>query len=371
MNVMLTRYQSHSRVEEAAPAVSCRNLWKIYGGDGAAHRQIIADNLSRDEAQRYGGAFAAIRDVSFDVRRGEVFCVMGLSGSGKSTLLRHVNRLIEPSAGSVSVDGVNILATSAKELRRLRSQTIGMVFQNVGLLPHKTVRYNVAYGLKVQGKTAAERDRIAEEKLALVHLAGWADRYPSELSGGMQQRIGLARALASNPSILLLDEPFSALDPLIRGQLQDEFLRLIRGSDKTAIFITHDFDEALKIGDRIAIMKDGEFVQIGTPRDITLNPVDDYVAQFVRSGAIGFLAAKSVMRPLDQSVARAGRSDVRTINQSVGIEALARELMASDSELVVVDDAGNPLGLLSKDDVIGALASNGRSRRQTMCEAER
>ncbi|MGE4250019.1 MAG: glycine betaine/L-proline ABC transporter ATP-binding protein [Parvibaculaceae bacterium] len=281
--------------------VTGREIWKIFGRDArAAFDALARDNLPKHELQKRFGVVVGVAGVNFDVRRGEIFCIMGLSGSGKSTLIRHVNRLIEPTAGQVLIDGEDIGRISQAELRHLRARKISMVFQGTGLFPHWTTRDNVAFGLEVQGVPRARRLAIAQEKLELVQLGQWADHYPSELSGGMQQRVGLARALANDPELILMDEPFSALDPLIRRQLQDEFLSIWKTLNKTALFITHDLDEAIRIGDRIAIMKEGQFVQVGTPEEIVTRPMDDYVRAFVQGiSKLKFVRAHSLMRSVD------------------------------------------------------------------------
>jgi glycine betaine/proline transport system ATP-binding protein len=257
-------------------ALSVRNLWKIYGPHPHRHLNEIKAGKSGQD----GVHTAAVRDVSFDVRPGETFVVMGLSGSGKSTLVRCINRLLEPTEGEVVIDGANVVSMSRSQLSAVRRKDWAMVFQHFGLLPHRRVLHNVAYGLEVSGVPRSERDERAREMIELVGLAGVEHKYPHELSGGMRQRVGLARALAGQPRLLLLDEPFSALDPLIRSDLQDELLRLADVARQTSIFITHSLSEALKVGDHIAIMRDGEFVQVGTPEDIVLRPADDYVRRF-------------------------------------------------------------------------------------------
>ncbi|GAB3001147.1 glycine betaine/L-proline ABC transporter ATP-binding protein [Streptomyces pseudoechinosporeus] len=257
-------------------ALSVRHLWKIYG----PHPRRHFEETESGKAQSDGGHTVAVRDVSFDVRPGETFVVMGLSGSGKSTLVRCLNRLLEPTAGEVEVDGVDVVSMSQSQLSEMRRKHWAMVFQHFGLLPHRRVLHNVAYGLEVSGVPRSDRDARAQEMIELVGLKGVEHKYPHELSGGMRQRVGLARALAVRPRLLLLDEPFSALDPLIRGDLQDELLRLADVVRQSSIFITHDLAEALKVGDRIAIMRDGKFVQVGTPEDIVLRPADDYVRRF-------------------------------------------------------------------------------------------
>ena len=256
--------------------------------------------LSRQELLEKTGCVAAVRDISFDVAPGEVFVVMGLSGSGKSTLVRMINRIHEPTAGQVLIDGEDVLPASDDRLRELRRQKISMVFQHFGLLPHRRIVDNVAFGLEIQGRDKAERTAAAETIIERVGLGGWGQSFPEELSGGMQQRVGLARALANDPEILLFDEPFSALDPLIRRDMQDEVIKLQRDLKKTMIFITHDLAEALKLGDRIAIMKDGQFVQVGTPEEVVAHPADDYVADFTKDvPRTHVLTARAIMRPVN------------------------------------------------------------------------
>jgi glycine betaine/proline transport system ATP-binding protein len=267
---------------ESPPTIAVEKLWKVFGP--AADRIVgtARENLSRAELRDRTGCLAAVRDVSFDVRPGEVFVVMGLSGSGKSTLVRCLTRLIEPTSGEVWIDGERVRAMSPKRLRELRRHGVAMVFQHFGLLPHRQVVDNVAYGLEIQGVGRAERHRRAARVLELVGLDGQEHHYPDQLSGGMQQRVGLARALATDPAVLLFDEPFSALDPLIRRDMQAEVRRLHAEVGKTLVFITHDLAEALSLGDRIAVLRDGELVQVGTPEDLVGAPADDYVADFVR-----------------------------------------------------------------------------------------
>ena len=260
--------------------IVCKGLWKIFGANPKNILNEVDPTWSRAEVQEKTEHVIAVKDVSFQVERGATFVVMGLSGSGKSTLVRCISRLIEPTQGEVLVDGVDTVTMPQKDLIELRRHKLSMVFQHFGLLPHRRVVENIAYGLEVRGMRREERLKKAGEVLESVGLSGWGDNYPRELSGGMQQRVGLARALAVDPEIMLFDEPFSALDPLIRREMQDELLRLQSVVRKTMVFITHDFLEAIKMGDHIAIMKDGEFVQIGTPEEIVANPVDDYVRDF-------------------------------------------------------------------------------------------
>jgi len=281
--------------------ISCRNVWRIFGPHPERIKDTLDPSLSKAEIQEKTGYVVAVKDVSFDVEQGEVFVVMGLSGSGKSTLVRCISRLIEPTSGHIIVDGEDVMAMDEKHLRELRRHKMSMVFQHFGLFPHRRIIDNVTFGLEVQGVSKASRRERAQKVLEQVGLTGWERYYPRELSGGMQQRVGLARALAVNPEILLFDEPFSALDPLIRRDMQDELINLQKVVKKTIIFITHDFLEALKLGDRIAIMKDGEFVQIGTPEDVVAHPVDDYVKDFTldvpRSKVLSFYPQEPSLYP--------------------------------------------------------------------------
>lgn len=342
-------------VERPNTTVSCRELWKVYGPRPERIVGSAEADLPRGELLSKTGCVAAVRGVSFDVAEGEVFVVMGLSGSGKSTLVRMLNRLHEPTAGQILIDGEDIGALDADRLRDLRRRKVSMVFQHFGLLPHRRIVDNVAFGLEVRGVERAERLRRAHEVLEIVGLAGWANAYPEELSGGMQQRVGLARALATDPEIMLFDEPFSALDPLIRRDMQDEVLRLQRELRKTMIFITHDLMEALKLGDRIAVMKDGRFVQVGTPEEVVLRPADDYVADFTRDVPRSHvLRARSVMQPLNGTQAFAA---------DVGPETTLVELLPivarSEDPVRVVED-GRPIGVVDRAAVLEAMVEGPR-----------
>jgi len=338
--------------EVSDATITCESVWKIYGDD--ADRIIAAvrtRGLDKAQVLERFDAVVALADISFSVAAGEVFCVMGLSGGGKSTLVRHVNRLIEPSAGRILVDGEDIGRLSDKDLRRLRSEKISMVFQSMALFPHRDVLNNVTYGLEIRGVPRAERRRIADRTLELVKLAGWERRYPHELSGGMQQRVGLARALATDPEILLLDEPFSALDPLIRRQLQDQFLELSRTLRKTTMFITHDLDEAIRLGDRIAIMKDGRIVQLGTPEDIVTRPADAYVADFVKGlSKLKLVHARTVMQPMDSYLAERGAAALDgcpTASPDADLDTLIDLAGDGEKPIVVAQDGAAPIGVVT------------------------
>ncbi|MEH6576742.1 MAG: glycine betaine/L-proline ABC transporter ATP-binding protein [Amphritea sp.] len=333
------------------PAIECRNVWKIFGKRAdEALAAVKTRGLSKEQVHEEYDCVVGVADASFHADEGEIFCIMGLSGSGKSTLVRHINRLIEPTAGDILIGDEDINALNAEQLRQIRAEKIGMVFQHTALLPHRTVRENVALSLELRNVDEQKRLKIAEEKLALVQLNGWEDRMPSELSGGMQQRVGLARAMAADPAILLMDEPFSALDPLIRRQLQDQFLELARSMKKTTLFITHDLDEAIRIGNRIAIMKDGEIVQIGTPEEIITAPADDYVADFVKDiSRLKLVFAHTVMQPL-QSYLKEHDLDISrcpTASHDADLDYLINLAVDHEEPIVVLDDA-TPVGVVTK-----------------------
>ena len=334
----------------ADPTVSCRGVWKVYGPNAGKIIGSPDADLPRAELLEKTGCVAAVRDVSFDVAPGEVFVVMGLSGSGKSTLVRMINRLHDPTAGQILIDGENVVELSAERLREVRRQKISMVFQHFGLFPHRRIVDNVAYGLEIRGADKEERTRKAADILDTVGLGGWGDRYPDELSGGMQQRVGMARALASEPEIMLFDEPFSALDPLIRRDMQDEVVRLQREVQKTMIFITHDLMEALKLGDRIAIMKDGHFVQVGTPEEVVARPADDYVADFTRDvPRAHVLTARSIMKPVDGAA-----GDGPVVAPTTVVQDLI-SMVADGDRLIRVVDGDTVLGVVDRAAVMGAL----------------
>jgi glycine betaine/proline transport system ATP-binding protein len=330
--------------------VSCRNVWKIYGPKADRIVGTPDADLPREELLQKTGCVAAVRDVSFDVRPGEVFVVMGLSGSGKSTLVRMLNRLHDPTAGQVLLAGDDIMQLDDERLREVRRRKISMVFQNFGLLPHRRIVDNVAFGLEIRGVGKEEREAKATDVLQVVGLAGLGDAYPDELSGGMQQRVGLARALATDPEIMLFDEPFSALDPLIRRDMQDEVIRLQRDVQKTMIFITHDLAEALKLGDRIAIMKDGRFVQVGTPEEVVAHPADDYVADFTRDvPRAHVLTARAIMRATDGETDFAGDVAADAILQSL------LPLVVKDERPFRVVEDGAQVGIVDRTTVLAAM----------------
>ncbi len=333
--------------------VQLRNIWKIFGPTPQHVLKNISPQASRAEIQAETGHVVAVRDVSLDIAEGEIFVVMGLSGSGKSTLIRCLSRLIEPTGGDVIINGQNVTEMNETDLRDLRRNTVSMVFQRFGLFPHRRVIDNVAYGLEVRGVDAAERYAHCAEILKLVDLQDWGNHYPHELSGGMQQRVGLARALAVDPQIMLCDEPFSALDPLIRRDMQNELLHLQKTLKKTMIFITHDFLEALKLGDRIAIMKDGVVVQVGTPQQIVANPADAYVREFIQDVPRSrVLTAETIMGP-----ANAATATDQSIPAHTTLEELIPLVAPTDAALPVVNGNGEVVGAVDRAAVLQALAA--------------
>lgn len=276
--------------------IEIKDLSILFGPEKAKAKKMIKQGKSKQEILKETGCTIAVRNANLEIKEGEMFVIMGLSGSGKSTLVRCINRLNEPSMGEIWLSGRNITSLSDKELLQIRRKEMAMVFQHFGLLPHRTVLSNIAFGLELQGVPKEEREKKAYESIAVVGLKGYENQRVDELSGGMQQRVGLARALANNPEVLLMDEAFSALDPLIREQMQDELLDLQEKMKRTIVFITHDLDEAIKLGDRIAIMKDGEVVQVGTPEEILTDPANDYVTRFTESVDRGrVVTASSIM----------------------------------------------------------------------------
>lgn len=281
-----------------APQIKIEGLWKVFGRDPKRVLSSKFKNLGKDEIQKKTGCVVGLKDISLEVQKGQFYILMGLSGSGKSTLIRNLIRLVNPTGGKIEVNGENVTKMTQEQLMQFRRKTFGMVFQHYGLLPHMTVLDNAAYGLKVRGLPKGERYAKAMQTIETVGLKGWEDYYPGALSGGMQQRVGLARALANDPEILLMDEPFSGLDPLIRRQMQDELVELQDKLQKTIVFVTHDLHEALKLGDQIAIMRNGEIVQVDAPEEIVTNPADDYVKEFVRDASPAkVLTAGNIMEP--------------------------------------------------------------------------
>jgi glycine betaine/proline transport system ATP-binding protein len=341
--------------------IDCQSVWKIFGArSDAAVTAVKERGLSKKQVLTDFNCVVGVSDASLQVRRGEIFCIMGLSGSGKSTLIRLLNRLIEPSLGRIIVKGKDISALNAPQLRDIRARHIGMVFQSVALLPNRTVLENAAFGLEVRGVGKEERFSTARAALDKVGLSDWTARYPSELSGGMQQRVGLARALAADPEIILMDEPFSALDPLIRRQLQDEFRQLTKSLGKSAVFITHDLEEAIRIGDRIAIMKDGVIVQVGNAEEIVTKPADDYVAEFVAGiSRLHLVKAHTVMQPVEEYTKDPNHREVASLLRTTpeaDISALIDLTMQSSHDAVAVYDADQVVGVVTTRDLLRGVA---------------
>jgi glycine betaine/proline transport system ATP-binding protein len=341
------------------PALVVDGLWKIFGPKADKVIGTPDAQLSRKELQAKTGCVAAVKDVSFDVRPGEVFVVMGLSGSGKSTLVRLLTRLIEPTAGSVTISGEDVTNADAGRLRELRRNHVAMVFQHFGLLPHRQVLDNVGFGLEVRGVGKQERRQKAQEMVDLVGLTGYEESYPDQLSGGMQQRVGLARALAVDPTLMMFDEPFSALDPLIRRDMQNEVIRLHEEVGKTMIFITHDLQEALKLGDRILIMRDGEIVQIGTPDEVVAAPADDYVRDFVSDVPRSHvLTLRWVKRdPVD------GESlDGPVLQADEVVRDAARRVLDSDGPVRVFDN-DEFIGVVDDEDILRVVVAEEKTEQ--------
>jgi glycine betaine/proline transport system ATP-binding protein len=326
-------------------AIEVKNLYKIFGPNPKRGYERVREGLDKEALLAESGQVLGLDDVSLTIERGEIFVVMGLSGSGKSTLIRHFNRLIEPTAGSIVIDGVDVLTLSHHELQEFRRKKMSMVFQRFALLPHRTIIRNISYGLEIQGVAAAECHRRAAQWIETVGLAGYENHYPSQLSGGMQQRVGLARALCTDPEILLMDEAFSALDPLIRSQMQDQLIELQAKLKKTIVFITHDLDEALRLGDHIAILKDGRLSQVGTPAEILLEPADAYVRAFVKDvNRARVLTVETVMKP----------PELRLTDQT--LEQALAEMQRSGAELAYVCGKQGYRGVVTRDAVDQAIA---------------
>ncbi len=365
-----------------AEKVVVKGLYKIFGEYPQQALKLLRDGVDKDEIFGRTGQTVGVCDANFAINAGEIFVIMGLSGSGKSTLVRLLNRLIEPTAGHVLVDGKDIAAMSDRELLELRRKDMSMVFQSFALMPHLTVAQNAAFGLELAGVEKVEQEQRALEALDQVGLKAWANSYPDELSGGMQQRVGLARALANNPSVMLMDEAFSALDPLIRSEMQDELVKLQAQSDRTIIFISHDLDEAMRIGDRIAIMEGGRVVQVGTPDEILQNPSDDYVRAFFRGVDVAtvFKAAHIARKRQVTLIERQDTGVRRALQQLkehdrefgyvidkgqrycgvVSIESLQKQLEAAEPKLTDAYLTGAPAldGETAISEIIGAVAAS-------------
>ncbi|HHU18677.1 MAG TPA: glycine betaine/L-proline ABC transporter ATP-binding protein [Bacilli bacterium] len=337
--------------------IEVKNLSKIFGKNVKQSIELLDEGKKKEEVLKATGATVGVNRATFNVKQGEIFVIMGLSGSGKSTLIRLINRLIEPTEGSVTIDGEDLATMNKENLRRVRREKLSMVFQKFGLFPFRTILENTVYGLEVQGIPKQERLKKAKEALNLVGLGDYIDQYPDQLSGGMQQRVGLARALANDPEVLLMDEAFSALDPLIKKDMQDELIDLQQKMKKTIIFITHDLDEALRLGDRIALMRDGSIVQIGTPEEILVNPANDYVERFVQDvDRSKVLVAENIMR----------RPETINIDKHGPRVALERMREEGLSGIYIVDSSRNLKGYLTADAASAAIKQDIRDLNQVL-----
>jgi len=334
-------------------AIEVRNLYKIFGPRGGDYVDAVKKGMGKAELNQKYGHVLGLRDINISMPAGGIMVVMGLSGSGKSTLIRHINRLIDPTAGEVLYDGVDVCRMNENDLREFRRHKTAMVFQKFALLPHRTVLENTVYGLEIQGVAAAEREKRARQWIARVGLAGFENHYPNQLSGGMQQRVGLARALTNDADILLMDEAYSALDPLIRVDMQTVLLDLQKELKKTVVFITHDLDEALRLGDKIAILRDGMVVQQGTGQEIVLNPADEYITAFVKEVNRGRVVnVETIMAPLS------GNAEGMPIVSGTVLEEAARAMTSANQTLAhVVDEAGRPIGAISLSAIISAMVT--------------
>ena len=350
-------------MDSSSSAIQIQNVWKVFGNTSKEALDAIQNKkISKTEALENYNSVIGVSDVSFDVKQGEIFCVMGLSGSGKSTLVRHINRLLEPTSGKILINGQDVMGLDRENLQELRNKKIGMVFQNFALMPHRSVVDNIAMPLEIRGVSKNDRLDAANKILEIVELQGWGNKFAHELSGGMQQRVGLARALAADPEFLLMDEPFSALDPLIRRQLQAEFIKLSKQMKKTTVFITHDLDEAVRVGHRIAIMRDGKVIQIGTPEEIVVSPADEYVADFVKGiSRLKVVQAKTIMQSIESYESANGKLDENS--KSVGENELLSKLIelskSGEGTLVVKDNNQNNVGVLTQSDLLKAVIEGG------------
>ncbi|MDB4189258.1 betaine/proline/choline family ABC transporter ATP-binding protein [Candidatus Pelagibacter sp.] len=340
-------------------AIEIKNVWKIFGNNSKeALNAIQNEHISKQEALEKYNSVIGVSDVSFNVKTGEIFCVMGLSGSGKSTLVRHINRLLEPTSGQILIDNEDVMKFDSKSLQDLRNKKIGMVFQNFALMPHRSVLDNIAMPLEIRGISKNDRLDAANKILDIVELQGWGNKFAHELSGGMQQRVGLARALAADPDVLLMDEPFSALDPLIRRQLQAEFIKLSKQMKKTTVFITHDLDEAVRVGHRIAIMRDGKVIQIGTPEEIVMKPTDSYVADFVKGiSRLKIIQAKSIMQPVEKFEKEFGSitKNLESVHENDLLNKLIEKSSIKDEPILVINNEKKNIGVITQADLLKAV----------------
>ena len=350
-------------MDSSGSAIKIENIWKIFGNTSSEALDAIQNKrISKNEALETYNSVIGVSNVSFDVKQGEIFCVMGLSGSGKSTLVRHINRLLEPTSGKILINGQDVMTLGRESLQELRNKQIGMVFQNFALMPHRSVVDNIAMPLEIRGISKNDRLDTANKILEIVELQGWGNKFAHELSGGMQQRVGLARALAADPDFLLMDEPFSALDPLIRRQLQSEFIKLSKRMKKTTVFITHDLDEAVRVGHRIAIMRDGKVIQIGTPEEIVVSPADDYVADFVKGiSRLKVVQAKSIMQSIEKFENQNGKlsNDLEVVNEGDLLSKLIETSVSKDKPIIVHNTQNLVVGVISQSDLLKAVIEGG------------
>ena len=335
--------------------IEINNVYKIFGGNPNSVLPKVKKGATKDEILENTGHTVGLDNVSLKIEEGETFVCMGLSGSGKSTLIRHLNRLIDPTDGEILIEGTNVMNLNKEQLIEFRRHKMSMVFQRFGLFPHKTVIQNVGYGLEMQGKAEEERNKISMEKINAVGLNGFENQYPAQLSGGMQQRVGLARALATDTDIMLMDEAFSALDPLIRSDMQKQLIDLQSQLKKTIVFITHDLDESLRLGDHIGILNAGKLVQVGTPEEIIMNPADDYVKAFVKDvNRAKVIKAKIIMKKPNE-VSNIDKSNVIKVHEDQFIEEFLPQIVCSNSNCEVVDKTGNIKGYITNQELQSSL----------------
>ncbi len=350
-------------MDSSSSAIKIENVWKVFGNTSPEALDAIQNKgISKTEALEEYNSVIGVSDVSFDVNQGEIFCVMGLSGSGKSTLVRHINRLLEPTSGKILINGQDVMKLNRDHLQELRNKKIGMVFQNFALMPHRSVVDNIAMPLEIRGVSKNDRLDAANKILEIVELQGWGNKFAHELSGGMQQRVGLARALTADPEFLLMDEPFSALDPLIRRQLQSEFIKLSKQMKKTTVFITHDLDEAVRVGHRIAIMRDGKVIQIGTPEEIVVNPADEYVADFVKGiSRLKVVQAKTIMQTVESYENLNGKleENLQSVDEHELLSKLIEVSKSKDKPLVVKNNEQKNIGVITQSDLLKAVIEGG------------
>ena len=338
--------------------IEINNIYKIFGNKPDSIMPMVQDGATKEEVLEQTGHTVGLDNVSLNIEEGETFVCMGLSGSGKSTLIRHLNRLIDPTAGEILIDDENVMSFNPEQLIDFRRHKMSMVFQRFGLFPHKTVMQNVGYGLEMQGKSEEERDKVAMEKIEAVGLNGFENQFPNQLSGGMQQRVGLARALATNSDIMLMDEAFSALDPLIRSDMQKQLIDLQSELKKTIVFITHDLDESLRLGDHIGILNAGKLVQVGTPVDIIMNPADDYVKAFVKDvNRAKVIKAKIIMTNVNETNG-IDKSNLIKVNEDQFIEEFLPQIVCTNANCEVVDRSGNTKGYITNKELQSSLTKS-------------